>query len=137
MTQQSPSLVPLKAALIQKNVIRPSPHQPRIEKKFFMHVLMCTLKYWISKSYIHVLVPFMANGRAKTPDPAISPAKKMAAVTTPRPCSLTSFSLWVFSRSAICRPREIKESGTSVWLKQLLPLCLCNHTLRFFSNFLT
>ncbi len=37
-----------------------------------------------------VPVPIIAAGSASTPVPAISPARKMAAVMTPRPCSRMS-----------------------------------------------
>ncbi len=39
----------------------------------------------------HLPVPIMALGRASTPDPAISPARKRAAVTTVSPCLAASW----------------------------------------------
>ena len=49
------------------------------------------LSFWIEMDNMFVLpVPIMAAGRANTPEPAISPARKMEAVMIPRPCFLTS-----------------------------------------------
>ena len=49
-------------------------------------------------------VPVIANGKARTPDPAISPAKNMAAVITPRPCLAASRSISFFCTSLIWSP---------------------------------
>ena len=49
-------------------------------------------------------MPTIAPGRANTPDPAISPARNIAAVITPNPCAATSCSLNFLSISLILIP---------------------------------
>ena len=54
------------------------------------------------REFEKVPVPAIAFGRARTPEPAISPARKIAAVMTPSPCF--SSSNVFFASSPIVRP---------------------------------
>ena len=53
----------------------------------------------------------MAEGKAKTPDPAISPAKKMEAVTMPNPLTLLGIATELQKNGDICtRPEHYTKS---------------------------
>lgn len=67
----------------------------------FMYVRMYVLGY--------LPVPIMAAGRASTPEPAISPARNMAAVMTPRPC--LAISRLSYSKASAWRAPALNPGG--------------------------
>ena len=67
-----------------------------------------SIQKFLDKS-VFVPVPTIAPGSANTPDPAISPARNIAAVITPNPCAATSCSLNFLSISLILIPVYIEK----------------------------